>query len=138
MAQVKLELIQTSASGMRLNHDDYSIRIDRPEEKGGGGDGLMGGQYMLIGIGGCFCSNLFAAAQARNIKIDGLQLTVQASISETSPNTFEDFILLPSYEYCSHEDQFDKLLKIAKKGCISVNTITNGANVQVKSETMKL
>ena len=40
--------------------------MDRPEAKGGQNKGPMGGEAMLMGLGGCFMSNPLAAAVARN------------------------------------------------------------------------
>ena len=118
---------------MKLKHDQFSIIVDRPEAKGGGGQGLMGGQYLLIGVGGCFCSNLFAAAQARSIEIEGLQVNIGGDISEDAPKRFERIVLAVSYASCSHEDEFPKLLQIAEKGCLSVNTLLKGAEVKVSA-----
>ncbi len=131
MSQVTLNLQQVSPTGMQLIHDDYKIQVDRPVEKGGHGQGLMGGQYMLVGIGGCFCSTLFAAAQSRDIEITGLTVNIQASISEDLPKRFSEIALNVTYASCSHEEEFGKLLKIAENGCLSVNTIKNGMNFSV-------
>ncbi|MEM7372069.1 MAG: OsmC family protein [Bacteroidota bacterium] len=131
MANITLQLSQSSATSMKLEHETFSVLIDRPVEKGGGGTGLMGGQYLLIGVGGCFCSNLFAAAQARDITIEGLVLTIGATISDDSPKRFTELDLQLSYQVCSEAEMFPKLLQIAEKGCISVNTLMQGAQVTV-------
>ena len=47
----------------------HQITIDRPEAKGGQDKGAMGGEALLMGLGGCFMSNLLAAARARDIAI---------------------------------------------------------------------
>lgn len=127
---ISLELEQISDTAMRLVHENgpANIIIDRPLEKGGSGKGLMGGQYLLLGVGGCFCSTLFAASTERNIKIQGLKVTVNATIGEETPKRFSQIHLNISYEKCSHESEFKKLVKIAEKGCLSINTIKNGVN----------
>lgn len=116
---------------MKLEHDQFSIIIDRPKEKGGGGEGLMGGQYLLMGVGGCFCSNLFAAAQARSIEVEGVKVKITGNISDDAPKRFTSIELAVSYASCSNEDEFPKLIRIAEKGCLSVNTLLNGAEVKV-------
>ena len=131
MSSINITLEQISESGMQLKNDDFQIIVDRPIEKGGNGQGLMGGQYLLIGMGGCFCSNLFAAAQARNIEIKGLRVSLSPTISEDSPKRFTDVELNVSYEACSHEHEFPKLLQIAEKGCLSLNTAKNAMNVNI-------
>ncbi|NND15161.1 MAG: OsmC family protein [Eudoraea sp.] len=127
-----ITLEQVSETGMQLLNDDFRVRVDRPVEKGGNGEGLMGGQYMLVGIGGCYCSTLLAAAQSRDIQISGLSVSVKATISEDLPKRFKDIVLEVSSTSCSKEHEFNKLLKIAEKGCISVNTIKSGLNFSVE------
>jgi len=131
MSKIILELHQKSTASMQLDHKEFPIVIDRPLEKGGNGTGLMGGQYLLTGIGGCFCSTLFAAADSRKMTIEGLKVKVIATIGEEIPKRFTDVHLSVSYTKCSDEKEFSKLLKIAEKGCLSINTIKNGINFKV-------
>lgn len=133
MATIQIQLNQNSETSVELQHDQFNITIDRPVAKGGNGKGLMGGQYMLAGIGGCFCSTLFAAAQARDIKIKGLSVTVSGELSEELPKRFTSITLDTTYKNCSHPSEFDKLLAIAEQGCISVNTIKNDVAFKVNS-----
>jgi len=134
MATIEIQLAQNSPTSVQLQHQDFPIIIDRPVEKGGHGHGLMGGQYLLTGIAGCFCSTLFAAAQSREITIEGLQVNVTATLSEELPKRFTKVQLDVSYKNTSHPDEFDKLLVIAEKGCISVNTVKNGLNFNVSHQ----
>ncbi len=133
MAEITIELNQKTITSMQLAHEEFPLVVDRPIEKGGGGEGLMGGQYLLMGIGGCFCSTLFAAANSRDIIIEGLKVKVIASISETLPKRFTDVQLGVTCTKCSDEEKFEKLLRIAEKGCLSINTIKNGINFKVLS-----
>ncbi|AXT20089.1 OsmC family peroxiredoxin [Flavobacteriaceae bacterium AU392] len=126
MGTIKIILKQNSETSVQLQHDQFKIIVDRPKEKGGGSEGLMGGQYMLTGVGGCFCSTLFAAAQSRDIQINGLKVIVEATLSDELPKRFTDIVLYTSYENCSHPSEFEKLLAIAEQGCISVNTMKKG------------
>jgi len=126
MSQVKIRLKQHSQSAMELENDTLKIIIDRPVEKGGGGEGLMGGQYLLAGIAGCYCSTLFAAAQARDIEIKGLTIDVSATMTDDLPKRFSQVNLGVSYDFCSDENMLNKLLTIAEKACLSVNTVKTG------------
>lgn len=130
MAQISLVLQQQSPTSVQLQHDEFPLAVDRPSSQGGGGAGLMGGQYMLVGIGGCFCSTLFAAAQSRDIEIKGLRVAVKAELTEEAPKRFAAVKLEVAYEYCSQPDSFGKLLEVAEKGCISVNTVKKGLDFQ--------
>lgn len=47
----------------------HSVTIDRPLDKGGTDLGFLGGELVLAGEGGCFLSNLAAAARTRGIEL---------------------------------------------------------------------
>ena len=126
MSNLKIHLKQCSKNAMRLENDKLKIITDRPIEKGGEGKGILGGKYLLTGIGGCYSSNLFEAAQSRNIKIEGLALDITAIVSEDIPKRFSKIDIVISYQSCSNEQVFDKLMTIAEKACIAVNTLKNG------------
>ena len=133
MSTIKIQLTQQAKSSMKFENDVLPIIIDRPVAKGGGGEGLMGGQYLLTGIGGCFCSTLFAAAQSRDIEIKGLKIDMAATISDDLPKRFSALDMDVSYESCSDESMFEKLIDIAEKGCLSMNTAKNSMAIQVKT-----
>ena len=126
MSNLKIHLKQCSKGAMQLENDKLKIITDRPIEKGGEGKGILGGKYLLTGIGGCYSSNLFEAAQSRNIKIKGLALDITATVSEDIPKRFSKIDIVVSYQSCSDEQVFDKLMTIAEKACIAVNTLKNG------------
>ena len=111
---------------------EYELTIDRPPSKGGGGAGPMGGQALLAGVGGCFASTLFGAAQARDLTITGLELNLSARLSETVPKRFESIRLDIVGGTCSDPGAFEKLIRIAEKGCISINTIKQGLSLSVE------
>jgi putative redox protein len=62
--QIKASVRQVSASASQASARGHTSWVDRPEAKGGTNRGPMGGELMLMGIGGCFMSNLLAAALA--------------------------------------------------------------------------
>ena len=131
MEQITLELDQYSPTAMQLSHQHFQVVVDRPVEKGGGGQGLMGGQHLLIGIGGCFCSTFFAAAQSRGLEVEGLKVKVVASMSDNLPKRFEAVTLEVTCSRNSDPKLFQKILKIAENGCLSVNTVKNGLDFAV-------
>ena len=132
MPIVTMKLIQHSATSVMLEHDKYPIVIDRPVDKGGGGLGLMGGQHLLAGIGGCFCSTLFATAISRDIVIQGLMVKVFGEISEDLPTRFRKVRLAVSCDESVPMEHFSKLVKIAEKGCISLNTVRGAIELEVE------
>ena len=126
---VKLKQKGTTSSVLTL--DEHEIVIDRPVEKGGHGEGPMGGQVLLMSVAGCFASTLYAAAQSRDLQIEGLKIIVKGQISDSSPKRFETLTLEVADGTCGDEKEFPKLLRIAEQGCIAVNTIKQGMNFKV-------
>lgn len=133
MASIKIGLRQNGPTSVKTTLDLPEVIVDRPVEKGGGGTGLMGGQYLLIGVGGCFCSNFFAAAQARGVEVDGFEVAVVAEVAQDAPARFTKISLEASVKSCSAPEEFEKLLRIAEKGCISVNTMKHGLDLNVNN-----
>lgn len=129
---MEITLQQHSPTAVKLNHPNFNIIVDRPIEKGGNAEGLMGGQYLLVGIGGCFASNLLAALAARNIIVHGLTITVNADITNQAPARFNPISIQVSYASISNEQSLPKLIKIAEKACIAINTIKLTTTLTVK------
>ena len=59
MAEVTLGVVQISESAAEGTARNHKAFIDRPEAKGGSDKGPMGGEFFLMGLGGCFMSNLW-------------------------------------------------------------------------------
>ena len=134
MESIVVYLDQHGETSSRLSYKEHQIIIDRPLDKGGNGNGPMGGQVLLMSVAGCFSSTLYAAAQARNLKIEGLKIAVTGHISDSTPKRFEALTLNVVEGNCGNNKEFSKLLEIAEKGCIAVNTIKNGMKFQVSSK----
>ena len=136
MAEIHVQLKQKGSTSSLLSLNDHQIVIDRPVDKGGNGEGPMGGQVLLMSIAGCFSSTLYAAAQARNLQIEVLEMDVIGVLSENAPKRFEAIKLKVTSGTCGNTKEFSKLLKVAEKGCIAVNTIKMGMGGEVdQSET---
>ena len=128
MTKLSITLAQSSQTSVEARVGNHHSIVDRPVEKGGGGLGLMGGQHMLIGIGGCFCSTLFAAAQSRGIEVEGLEVEVSASLAEEGAPRFSAIHLGVICQKPQNSEELKKLIDIAEKGCISINTVKTGVN----------
>ena len=107
----------------------HQVVIDRPKEKGGLDEGAMGGELLLLALGGCFMSNLIAAAKARDVRIDDLSVDVHGTLAAAPPR-FES-ITLEVRGQSADEATFDKLIQIAERGCIVHNTLAGGVRVEV-------
>ncbi len=133
MAQVQIQLQQVGDTATKAEAGNYEIIIDRPPEKGGGGKGPMGGQVLLMGVGGCFASTLYAAAKERNIIVTGLKIKLSSELSDSAPARFSKINIEVTGGEFSEPKSINKLIDIAQKGCISINTIKQGMEVLVEN-----
>ena len=81
----------------------------------------MGGELFLIGLGGCFMSNLLAAAKAREIVAQDFKVAITAQLEGTPPR-FTEVNMAVSADYPDRQE-VEKLSVIAERGCIVANTI---------------
>ena len=117
----------TASLGTARNH---TLTMDRPEAKGGQNLGPMGGEALLMGLGGCFLSNLFAAAIARDIEISNARTEINGEVAD-APARYTDIHMKVTAD-CSEPDQFTKLVTIAERGCIDANTVGKAVNLTVE------
>jgi len=118
---MKVALHQISISASEAEFREHRVKIDRPVLKGGSDTGPMGGELFLAAVGGCFMSNLLAAIRAREAKISGVRTEVTAIVEGTPPK-FVSMELLVSAQG-EDLDQMEKLVQIAERGCIMINTL---------------
>jgi putative redox protein len=119
----------TSSQGTVRGH---SVRIDRPRAKGGSDQGPMGGELLLLALGGCFMSNLIAAVGARDSAADSFRVLVEARLAGT-PERMSEFTIRVGGRY-GENDQMAKLVVIAERGCLVANTLRGIAPVNVVLE----
>jgi putative redox protein len=125
--QVKATVRQVSESASLGTVRDHSAYCDRPEAKGGGDKGPMGGELFLVGLGGCFMSNLLAAVQARNADVANLSIELDATLEESPPH-FSQVTLNIRGTY-SDRALMEKLVTIAERSCIVANTIKSAVRL---------
>ena len=121
MPEITTRVVQISDSASEGSARDFSILIDRPESKGGTDKGPMGGEYFLMGLGGCFMSNLLAAIRARKAGVSNVGVEISGSISG-NPTRFSRVNLKISGDYGDKEEMI-KLVTIAERGCLVANTV---------------
>jgi len=128
MPQIAVNLRQVGPSSTEGSARAHRILIDRPEAKGGEDRGPMGGEYMLMGVGGCFASNLLAAAKAREVPLADLRIRVSAELV-SDPARFSAVHLSVSADV--ERTQLEKLVTIADRACISMNTVRPALDLTV-------
>jgi putative redox protein len=119
--QMKIQLRQVSSSTSEATLRNHQVLIDRPAEKGGADVGPMGGELFLAAVGGCFMSNLLAAIRAREAKISDVRTEVIGTLAD-SPARFSAIELYVSAD-SQDRDLIERLVEIADRGCIMMNTL---------------
>ena len=126
---LEVQVEQTGPSTATGTARSHSVLIDRPVSKGGADRGPMGGELLLLGLGGCFMSNLLAAIRARAAAVSEVQLTVSA---ETGGEP-ERVTALSLKIRANHSDPelMHKLITIAERACLVTNTLKEAAPVSI-------
>jgi putative redox protein len=123
---------QVGPSAARGSVRAHSVLIDRPTDKGGSDRGPMGGELLLLALGGCFMSNLLAAIRSRESTVSDVRVTVDATIDGT-PERMTAYTVRVAARY-DDLSEMEKLVTIAERGCIVANTLKAGAPVAVVLE----
>ncbi len=129
--RIRIHRISPSASEAAIR--EHRVPIGRPAAKGGDDAGPMGGELFLASIGGCFMSNLLAAIRTREANVSGVQVEVVGSLAD-APARFTGIELQVTIE---SDDQAlaEKLVEIADRGCIMMNTLRGMFEMKVSIQT---
>lgn len=110
----------------------HTVTIDRPIARGGTDQGPLGGEYLLLALGGCFMSNLLAAARAREARVSNVRIEVSGTM-EGTPERFTEFALIISADH-RDDAMVRKLIDIAARACVVTNTLRQTSAVQMVFE----
>jgi putative redox protein len=124
---VNVEQLGESASRGRARK--HQVLMDRPEAKGGEDKGPMGGENLLMSLGGCFMSNLLAAAKSRDIELSGAALDITGTIQGT-PSRFAAIHMKVSIDTTDPAVR-KKLVTIAERGCLVANTLKQALELTI-------
>ena len=89
----------------------------------------MGGELFLASIGGCFMSTLLSAIRARNAAVSDVRAEVIGTMAET-PTRFSSVEL--HVEAQGNSEEIERLVAIADKGCIMMNTLRGVLDVGIR------
>ena len=128
--EIKIAIRQTSPSTSEAAIRQHKLLVDRPAAKGGDDQGPMGGELFLAAIGGCFMSNLLAAIKGREAGVSDVHTEVMG-VLDGSPACFTAVELNVTAKY-SDREQFEKLVDIADRGCIMMNTLRGKLDIKVR------
>ena len=122
----RVQQTSTSESAIR----EHKVLVDRPTDKGGQDRGPMGGELLLAALGGCFMSNLIAAAGARAVTVDGLAIVVRGSLAAAPPRFAS--IEMEVRGRAGDPEALDKLVTIAERACIVHNTLAPAVPIKIR------
>lgn len=135
MSQLSVSLRRTGATASEATIRSHEIVMDRPEDKGGGNLGPMGGETLLAALGGCFMSTLVAAAQARSIEVGDAECTVIGEFAE-SPRRFGGMTIEVRSASIPPGD-LEHLVQVAERGCLVAATLRQGIPVTATAAPTK-
>ena len=127
---VEVVVGQVSATASEGTTRNHRVTMDRPEPKGGENRGPMGGEVLLMSLGGCFMSNLLAAIAAREAAVSNATLTIAGTL-ESAPPHFSAVHMTIRADYPDREEM-QKLVTIAERGCIVANTMKNALDLSIR------
>jgi len=119
----------TTGQGTARTHN---VVIDRPVEKGGNDRGPLGGELLLLSLGGCFLSNLLAAAGSRSAEVSNIRITVTGTVGGV-PERFEAMEMRVAAKY-SDSEMMRKLVAVAERGCLVTNTLRTALSLTIALE----
>jgi putative redox protein len=123
------DLEQSGPSVCKATVRAHTLFVDRLPAKGGTDRGPMGGEYLLVALGGCFSSHLLAAIRAREAAISDVHVAVSGTLDD-SPGRFTAFDVAVSAA-CTDNDLLQKLVLIAERACQVIGTLKLAAPVRV-------
>jgi putative redox protein len=129
---VTVEIVQVGTSTSQASARSHTLLVDRPVEKGGENRGPLGGELLLISLGGCFVSTLLAAVRTREADVSDVRVSVAGTIGGV-PERFESMALRVSAKY-RDEDLMRKLVSMAERGCLVTNTLKDAVVISVEIE----
>jgi putative redox protein len=129
---IEVQVEQIGPSTSKAAARSHSVLVDRPEAKGGADRGPLGGELMLISLGGCFMSNLLAAIRAREAAISAVRVTVTGTTGG-SPERFESLQMRVAAR-TDDRDLLAKLVAIAERSCLVTNTLREATALSILIE----
>ena len=129
---ITVEVVQVGPSTSQATARTHTVLVDRPREKDGEDRGPMGGELLLVSLGGCFVSTLLAAIRTREAAVSDVRVTVTGTVGGV-PERFESMTLRVAATYAD-DDLMRKLVLMAERGCLVTNTLRDAVLMRVEVE----
>lgn len=128
MAEIAITVDRKGNTASQAHIRGHTVVMDRPADKGGENQGPMGGENLLAALGGCFMSNLVAAAAARDVELGDVELAITGTLDGNPPVYVHIDMTVRG---AAEAELLDKLVTIAERGCITANTLKQGLALNV-------
>lgn len=134
MSDIGVTLRPSGASVVVGEARSHTVTIDRPVEKEGSDAGPMGGELLLLALGGCYLSTFLAALKLEDPEADATAVTVRV-LGELvpAPTRFTELTVRVTAP-ADQEGLLAKPLLKAERGCIVHNSIRDGLVVRFSYE----
>ena len=126
---LRVQVDQVGATTAEAAARSHRVFVDRPAAKGGEDRGPLGGEYLLVALGGCFMSNLLAAVRAREAMVSDIRIGVSGTLDGT-PERFTAFTIDIAATHGDGE-LTRKLIAIAARACAVTNTLRRAAPISI-------
>jgi putative redox protein len=113
---------------------DHTVTIDRPKEKEGTDAGPMGGELLLLALGGYYVSTFLAALRVEDPEADASEVGFQVDGTLVSAPTRFSEITVQVSAPAALRDLISKPLLKAERGCIVHNSIRGAVTVRFTHE----
>ncbi len=125
--QIQVEVEQTGVSTSIGQSRTHRVMIDRPLDKGGEDQGMMGSEHLLVALGGCFMSNLLSAIQTREADIQNVRLQITGTLA-SAPSRFSDIDVVVDAQ-TENRELLEKLVLMSDRACIVSNTLRSAVKL---------
>lgn len=116
----------TVTTGQARSH---SVVIDRPEDKGGNDKGPMGGELLLLSLGGCFLSTFLGFVKTDGHPLDEELVSLNVTgVLTPAPTRFTE-VTVEVTAPAELEGELSKQFLKAERGCIVHNSIKDAIKV---------
>ncbi len=126
--RVTLELLQDGSIAGRAR--EHSLKLDRPVERGGKGEGFTSTELLLLALGSCIVGNMGSYANQQGIPMHAARLEVADEVAQAPTRVARVFV----EAWLDGEIAEDQMAALIAAGshCKLHNTLTRGLEVELK------
>ncbi|MDX8032607.1 OsmC family protein [Lentzea sp. BCCO 10_0856] len=129
MAEINVTLQHAGDTVTTGQARSHSVVVDRPESKGGNDKGPMGGELLLLALGGCFLSTFLGMVKDDGHPLDRELVSLDVTGVLTPAPTRFTSITVEVTAPAELEAEFAKPFLKAERGCIVHNSIKDAISV---------